>query len=413
MHGQLQTIEAAKIWSLEDESPPLWKWLTEHHRHISDLLNRELEGRFPLPPTFEPFDDVSCARPPQHHRAFYIKQPTDSVIGVKGSEAAHDELEQVLQALTRTPFAGWTLTEHLPLEEQKLPYTVLVPEAVQEATVTVRFLEKYLQYFNRLPVFPLHLAIYRLPESAESNYFAKLNRFASPRAREECKLLGTQGLAVYAYYLPVLPIRISHIVPMGMLGNGIFDAASRERLLRDKHNYNAEVAVENFLALVGRMLSVGFFPLSMDSYKIGYCTSAQNVTINGGMVDSGSIISFDQVTSDWHFANIFLTTLSSLCVTANVMLHSPLTRFGFESKDPSQISVLVSELVWGRIRSEVASCMQSGLKTDARLQEMLAPPSYGKVRNVIAKMYPERTGWRPSRHLDCESNVGFFPPRQT
>lgn len=408
MLGELRMIEAAKIWSLEQESPQLWKWLSEHHRHVSDLLDCDLKERFPLAPTLEPFDNPYCARPASHIRAFYIKQPMDSVIAVKGSEAADNQLEQALQSLTRSHTAGWTATEVFPLREQKLPYAVLVPEAVQEAKVTVRFLEKYVRHFNALPVFPLHLAIYRMPESVESNYFAKLNRFASPRASEACKLLGTQGLAVYTYYLSALPIRVANIIPTGMLKNGIVDAASRERVLRKKHAFDAQVAVENFLVLAGRMFSLGFFPLSMDSYGIGYCTSAQNVTINGGMVDSGSLIPFDQVTSDSEFSSIFLTTLSSLCVTAKLMVHSPLERFQFEFSDPSQMSMLVSELVWNRIRSEVSSCIHSGLNPDARLQRMLAPPSYAKVRDVIEKMYPERADWSPSRHvLDGEVNLGW------
>lgn len=401
-------IEATKIWSLQEESPQLWKWLLQHHRFISDVLDGDLNGHFPLAKTLEPFEDPYCARPANHMRAFYIKQPSDSVIAVKGSEAADDQLEEALQSLTRSVMAGWTAMEIFPLREQKLPYAVLVPEAVHEANVTVRFLEKYVQHFNALPVFPLHLAIYRMPESVESNYFSKVNRFASARAREACKLLGKQGLAVYTYYLPVLPIRMAHIIPTGMLKNGIVDAASRERVLLEKHKYDAEVAVENFLALAGRMLSLGFFPLSMDSYEIGYCTSPQNITVNGGMCDSGSLMPFDQVTSDWDFANNFLATLSSLCLTAKLMLHSPLVRFQFEFNDPSQVSMLVSELVWGRVRSEVESCMRSGVNPDARLQEMLAPPSYGKVRDVIKKMYPERAG--PSRHLlDGEVNMGFKP----
>lgn len=408
MVGQLRMIEASEIWSLEEESPQLWKWLSENHGHISDLLSCDLKRGFPLAPTLEPFDDPYCVRPAQHLRAFYIKQATGSVIAVKGSEAADDQLEHALQSLTRSGIAGWTATELFPLREQKLPYAVLVPEAIQEAKVTVRFLEKYVQHFNALPVFPLHLAVYRMPESAESNYFAKLNRCASPRAREVCKLLGKQGLAVYTYFLPVLPIRVAHIIPTGTLKNGIVDAVSRERVLREKHKFDAQVAVGSFLTLAGRMLSLGFFPLSMDSYEIGYCTSGQNVTINGGMVDSGSLIAFDQVTSDRDFANIFLTTLSSLCVTAQLMLHSPLVRFQFEFEDPSQISMLVSEFVWGCIRSEVAACAHSGLSPDARLHGMLAPPSYSKVRDVIEKMYPERVDRSPSRHfLDGEVNVGW------
>lgn len=408
MLGELRLIEANQIWSLETESPQLWKQLTRDHSHISDLLRYDLKERFPIAPTLEPFDDAYCARPARHNRAFYIKQPAGSVIAVKGSEAASDQLERAFQALTLGTAAGWSATECFPLQEQKLPYAVHVPEAVQEARITVRFLEKYLQHFNALPIFPLHLAIYRIPEPIESRYFAKLNQFASDRSRRQCKLLGQEGLAVYTYYLPVLPIRLAHIVPPGMLKNGIVDAMSRESVLREKHGFDAQVATNNFLTLVGRMLALGFFPLSMASFGIGYCTSAQNVTINGGMVDSESLIPFDQVTSDWDFSTIFLTTLSTLCATAKVMLYSPLPCVRFEFKDPSPISMLLSEFVWGHIRSEVASCLQSGLRTDPRLQEMLAPPSYGKVCDLIKKMYPKRANWSLSGHLiDCEDNRGW------
>lgn len=408
MLGKLRTIEAAKIWSLEEESPPLWKWLSEHRPHISDLLDGDLKGCFPIAPTLEPFDDPDCVRPPKHIRAFYMKQPAGSVIAVKGSEAADDTLEQALQSLPRSGIAAWSALEIFPLREQKLPYAVLVPEAINEAKVTVRFLEKYLQNFGALPVFPLHLAVYGLPEPVQSKYLDTLSRHASPRARELCNLLGKQGLAVYNYYLPMLPIRLAHTIPSGMLKNGIFDAKSRDRVLLERHNFDPKAAVERFLALAGRMLALGFFPLSMDAYEAGYCTSPQNVTLDGGMVDSGSIVQFDRIKSDREFASIFLTTISSLCVTSKLMLHYPLVRHHFEFHDPSQITMLVSEFVWDRIRSEVASCSHSGMKSDPRLHDVLALPSYDKIHSVIGKLYPERAGHRPSRHLlEGEDNWGF------
>lgn len=408
MRGKIRLVDAHKIWSLESESPQLWRRLKRDEPSISAALTGDLKDAFPVAPVLEPYDDAYGTRPAQHHRAFYIKQPTGSVIAVKGSEAAHDQLDYVFHSEVRANAAGWPPAECFPLQEQKLPYAVHVSEAIQEARVTVRFLEKYLQCFDTLPMFPLHLSVYRMPEAIASRYFATLYQFVSERCRRECHLLGQEGLAVYAYHFPVLPIRIAHIVPSRMLGSGIIDAATRESVLRDKCGFDAQGAIENFLALVGRMLSLGFFPLSRASYGIGYCTSAQNVTIGGGMVDSESLVPFEEISSDSEFSTIFLTTLSTLSATAKVMLYSPLPCVRFEFKDPSPMSMLLSEFIWASIRSEVESCIHSGLNVDPRLQQMLANPTYDKLYTLIHKMYPRRIDRRISRHvIDADDNRGW------
>lgn len=407
--ADLRLIGATRIWSLETESPQLWSQLTQERPEISDLFNSELKDSFPVAPTLEPFDRSSCVRPAGHHRAYYIRQAGDSVIAVKGSEVATEELNEVFtQALSHRLTSGLTLMEHFPRNEQKLPYVVLVSEAVEEARLTVRFLEKYVRHFKTFPLFPVHLAVYRVPGPVESRYFATLDRFVSDRTRQRCRLLGQQGLAVYVYYFPALPLRIAHIVPAEMRRSGIVDAQSRERVLKRRHGFDGPCAASHFLTLAGRMLSVGFFPLSMASRHLGNCTNAQNVTLHGGMVDSGSITPFERLASDWDFTAVFLSTLSSLCLTTKVMLWSPLPCIRFEHHDPSVTSLVISELVWERVRSEMTAAVRSGLDVDPRLQAMLAPPSFGKVCEVMAKLFPTRTNWRVARHLvECELNLGL------
>jgi hypothetical protein len=293
----------------------------------------------------------------------------------------------------------WSITEIFPLHEQKLPYAVHVPEALQEAVLTTRFLGEYLRAFDDWPPFPIHLAVYRLPDSHRQRYYQALRQFASPRSMQQCELLGQEGLAVYLYLFPSLPMRLAHCVPNTILTSGIVDAASRATVLEQRCGLDAQAALEKFLSFAGRMLALGFFPLSLASFGIGYCTSAQNVTVDGGMVDSDSLTPFSEIRSDWEFATVLLTSLSSLCVTARVMCYSPLPFVRFEFADPSTVSMLMSELVWDRIRAEVTASARRGLTIDPRLQELLAPPSYAKLFEWIARMHPPRSDWFLARHL--------------
>ena len=407
MFEDIQSVEAETVWSLETECPDLWNYLIQKQPWVSDLLRSNFKDRFPIAPTLEPFDNGDCVRPPKHNRAFYIKHPNGAVLAVKGSEAVSDQLER---AFSQNAGLGsrWSIVETFPSHEQKLPYAVHIPEAVQEAKGTVQFLLKYIDSFKELPPIPIHLAVYRISEAQEKQYFLKLNNFASARSRQQCRLLARDGIATYIYFFPELPIRVAHIVPSEMLTGGICDAASREIVLREKHGFDSKVSVSNFLSLVGRMLALGFFPLSMASYGIGYCTSAQNVTLTGGMVDSDSLTPFEQIRSDWEFATVFLTTLSTLCATVRVMLYSPLPFVRFEFSDPSTISMLLSEFVWGFIRHEISLCEQLGMTIDSRLQELLAPPSHKKLSALIEKMHPQRNDWFLARHLtDSHDNRGW------
>ena len=147
------------------------------------------------------------------------------------------------------------------------------------------------------------------------------------------------------------------------------------------------------------MLAIGFFPLSMASYGIGYCTSAQNVTCKGGMVDMDSLYPFEKVKNDWEFSTTFLTTMSSLCATAKVLLYSPLPYIRFEFQDPSTISILLTDFVWNRIRQEVSACAQNGIKIDDRLDAMLSRPSLEKISDLLGRMYPKREDFFLASHM--------------
>jgi hypothetical protein len=183
---------------------------------------------------------------------------------------------------------------------------------------------------------------------------------------------------------------------------GVVDAATRDEILKSR-GFDAKVASETFLTLAGRMLALGFFPLSLASHGIGYCTSAQNVTVGGGMVDAESLFPFDKVKSDWEFATTFLATMATLCTTLKLMLWSPLPYVRMEFSDPSTISMMLSQLVWDRVGAEVAAAARRGIVIDPRLTEMLAPPSFEKIAGLTHKMFPERSDWFLTPHFASDN----------
>ena len=397
MLAGLRLVDGKRIWSLKKAAPSLWRRLTHAQPWLVELMDERLARQFPVAPTLEPFEKRSSVRPTSHNRAFYLKHPKGAVVAVKGSESIDAQLERAFRQLT-TWGRRWAITEDFPLKEQKLPYAVHVDEAVNEVKLTVRFLDAYVRHFDELPAFPIHLAVYRIADAMATSYFETIARCASERARAECTALGRNGLAVYLYYFPHMPTRVSHVVPAGFPGAGVVDAQSRDALLKS-HGLDAKVATERFLSTVGRMLSLGYFPLSMASHGIGYCTSAQNVTVAGGMVDAESLHPFGKVKSDWEFATTFLTTMATLCTTLKVILYSPLPYVRFEFSDPSTVSIMLSQLVWSRVGAEVAAAAQRGVPIDPRLTEMLAPPSYEKIAALTHKMFPEHGDWFITPHF--------------
>jgi hypothetical protein len=320
---------------------------------------------------------------------------------VKGSEAIDSQLERAFRQMS-TWGRRWSITEDFPLKEQKLPYAVHLTEAVEEANISVRFLRAYTRHYDSLPPFPVHLAVYRLPAESAASYFKVVDRCSSERAKAECAALGRNGLAVYLYFFPHLPTRLAHVVPPAFPGGGVVDAATRDALLKS-HDLDTRAATQTFLTLAGRMLALGFFPLSLSSHGIGYCTSAQNVTIQGGMVDAESLHPFTKIGSDWEFSTTFLTTIASLCTTLKVMLWSPLPYVRMEFSDPSTISMLLSQLVWEAIGAEVAAAARRGMVIDPRLTELLAPASFDKVSVLTHKMFPERTDWFLTPHFASDN----------
>ncbi|KUI15615.1 hypothetical protein AU193_11665 [Mycobacterium sp. GA-1285] len=331
-------------------------------------------------------------------RAFYIKHSDGGVLGVKGSEVVDDDLERAFRQ-SYSLGQRWAPMEVFPLAEQKLGLAVHGSEALDEAKIAASFQEKYVRQFGELANTPMHLAVYRFPEEVVDKYFDILDRYASDRTRHLSRLLAEDGLAAYVYFFPHLPVRLAHVVPPQLGDSGIFDAATRDGVLSAQYGYDARSATHSYFSLAGRMLAIGYFPLSMASYGVGYCTSAQNVTLRGGMVDVDSLYPFEKVKSDWEFSMTFLTTMSTICATAKVLLFSPMPNIRFEFDDPSAISVLLTDFVWNRIRQEVAACAEMGIELDARLDEMLSQPSTEKISNLLAKMYPQRQDFFLATHL--------------
>lgn len=404
MLDHLRLQDAQTIWTLETESPVLWNRLLREYPWL-ESASADLKRGCPVGPSLEPFDQDDCVRPPRHMRAFYVKHSDGPVLAVKGSEVVDEHLER---AFRRFYSVGerWTPLEEFPLHEQKLGLAVYVEEAVNEAEITVQFQEEYLRAFDSLAAFPIHLMVYRFPQDVVDSYFATVEKFASDRAKHQSRLLGQNGLAAYVYFFPHLPLRVAHSVPSSA-STGIVDARTRDAVLKKTCGLDPRSATEAYLTLASRMLALGFFPLSMASFGIGYCTSAQNVTVKGAMVDAESLYPFSKVKSNWEFGVTFLTSLASLCATTKVLLYTPLPNVRFEFRDPSAISILLSDFVWTLVRKEIALCASQGVQIDPRLERLLAPASLEKIRELVFSMHPECKDLFLAAHAAGHDNRGW------
>jgi len=125
------------------------------------------------------------------------------------------------------------------------------------------------------------------------------------------------------------------------------------------------------------------------------------------MVDAESLFPFSKVKNDWEFAVTFLTSLATLCATTKVFLYTPLPNVRFEFRDPSAISILLSDFVWTLVRREIALCASQGAQIDPRLERLLAPASLEKIRELVFSMHPECKDLFLAAHAAGQDNRGW------
>lgn len=406
------TFEKAELaWSLQKECPELWAQLQKVDPAAVDMYGRcELQTHAPIANELAPFDEKGSVRPRGSKRAFYLRAKSGSVMTVKGSEIRSTQMTAELQStrLLRKSVRPWTTVENFLFREQKLPYAVSFGEAIEEAQISMNYQLAHFQAFKELAMTPVPLAVYKWSEKVTKQYYETILPFLSDRAKTlSDMILKERGLATYIYYYPHAPFRISFLTP-----DSSKDYKERQEKMANvanvEHRCNPVSAVENYLELATRMLMLRYSPLTFDSYGCGQCISAQNVTVQGGVVDMDSMIPFKDIKSDREFYELFACTLVVLTCTVRAFLVSPLPYIKFEYEDPSTLSTLISSFVWEKLRQNYQK-LNKHVQVDPRLKLLLEKDAGLRLDSILTSLYPPGSWVAPSKHSGSFERGGNRP----
>jgi hypothetical protein len=294
-------------WELRAHSPELFEALSviePEVGNIYDLLRRQL----PVQQQWAFNTHGALSRPDRHVRAFYIQ--LDKLEGlpggrgslaIKGTEPLSENFAAVPKRMVemwsvfswtigganREVLEDWALLtqlERFPICEGKPPAVHPFDDAEEEAQCALELQTAYLKRFGKLAQIPTPLFVYRLPDEIRDRAVAVLRPHLSPGMMSLVETQIGSALGVYIYHYPVLPLRVMHL--RGDVGPELSYDTRHKSLaaLSDPAQ-----AVAGWVRLVAELLALGWVPTDPANFSRGYCVMAQNLVVDGGIVDVNSV----------------------------------------------------------------------------------------------------------------------------
>lgn len=222
---------------------------------------------------------------------------TGSVVCIKGMEPFARDFDSFLYDLSRKRpiWSGWRHLDHFVIGEDKLPGCLTLHEAIEEAEAAITVHRDFAAKGKAPPHLPAPVALFRLPEHVEKAALDCLLPLLTSSVRRKAELLSRDGLAALAYVYPTIPIR-AH----AMAGN----IKLAQRL------------VPRWVGLAGDLLVSGFIPTTVQASGRGSCCDYNNAVIDGGFVDTGSVVAEASLVDDRDFTDAMIATICSLTATA-------------------------------------------------------------------------------------------------
>jgi hypothetical protein len=195
---------------------------------------------------------------------------------------------------------GLRVLESFALVENKIPGCVMLEEARKEYVVTNDIIRIFFSKYKSLPKIPLPIAVYKHDDFTVENYVGKIEPLVSASAFESIEVLAKQGLGVYLYAYPDLPVRVNHLEQSNLSATYI---QRRERLNPVVKDYGDVIC--SWIDLFCSLLFLEYLPGSPESLLKGALCDPNNAGINGGFLDIGSAISISKITSkQWLYDSI-------------------------------------------------------------------------------------------------------------
>lgn len=354
--------EHAKIlWDIADEAPELLHALNPGWPEINSKLN-QLRKQLPCANSINPFCDGDLQRPYRHLRAFYQSSPAGpAVLAYKGSEVHALDRDQHLAVLAgfRVDYPGrgkslFSAAEHFALIEQKVPLALSSEEAIDDARAAAQLQQAHLQRFSGLAHTPCPLLVVQWPEQIRDSHLQALRPILSGRAMHVVENMTRQGLAAIVYHYPGLPLRVAHL-PQELKkspGNNWLEKLSA---LTANYDKSPEQVIDAWIALVARMLSLGFLPGRTEHIGIGHCLEMQNAVIDGGFVDVGSIIKMTEIHSEKAFMEMLMAAFADLSKTVRHFLLGAVPDVEAEYRNPSLVMLACLQRVIPQLLQNLAT----------------------------------------------------------
>ena len=374
----LETVELEPVWSFTAENPELREALAQTEPWLTQTLDT-LAVRLPLPRTVKTFVAKPFYRPPGSYRCFYYcpsslddEGPGGSagraVVAIKGLEPCSPDVDVVLRDLKRACYSPHNIAEHLIFEENKIPASLGLPEALREAKRAAEIQSAHLRVYGSLARLPFPLFVFRHSVDVERQILENLRRRdLSDAALETVEPRITRGLGVYVYYYATPPVR-ARDVELFLQGLGF-----QQRMFALIGLCDPEEIIRRWVCCFVRMLYLGVLPGALPSFRTGICCQPQNACIDGGFVDLDSLTPLAALQDDTAVYGALQFSTESLLNTVRALVAG-----STESARPEGLHArfdlyYLDRYVQTLIHDALGSEARPGIELDIRITRYYAP----------------------------------------
>ena len=284
--GQIGIVQRALnvLWDAGSMGGDAMALLLEREPTIATVLEEVVRG-CPVAETAHAFAGEHFERPKGHARSFLLRL-REGVLVFKGTEPFSSDYTDIIEeAWQKRELGRHSAMDHFAIAEDEVYLGLTKRLAIGGAQRTWAWVSAHTRIFRELPRTPFPLLVLEVPDGVTREFGEVLLPLLSDRlqfsARKKVEDLFRDGLGVYVYYYPGMPIRLAHALGSfpGSFGVGTSGGPPSA--------FDIDAAVASWTDMFARMLVAGFVPTT--PVHTGNCLQPQNVVIDGGLCDVDSI----------------------------------------------------------------------------------------------------------------------------
>jgi hypothetical protein len=372
----VRTAPTHVVWDLTTfaSGNRVYDRLLENEPAIAAVMEG-LREEVPIARTCASFAEEPYSRPFEHRRCFYYSFDSGGTLAFKGTEPLADDFADEVRHIesTRSPFSRSALN-HFVTAEHKVSLGVSVHEAQTQADITTRFQADHVARFGTLARVPVPLLVVQWPPSVREGLLETLRPYLAPTSFANLVRITEPGLGALVYYYPTLPLRASAAAP-GIVADLLYPEAAypermgasvAQRLDRLRERVEPSDTVTSWIQLVADMLLLGYFPF--DTYYMGHCLQLQNLCIDGGCVDTDSLVPMSRIGEERYFNELFVQNTLALAQSISSYLRG--------TGSENQANQVIVASVWEELHRRLRDRVTRGESCDPRLERLLNTGGY-------------------------------------